>query len=402
MAEVKLIPKLRFQEYSGDWLERKIGQVFNVSAGGDISKNHVSQEKTDIFKYPIYANAAENKGLYAYSDTYKIEPPVITVAGRGVNIGIAHARDHRFYPIVRLLVLKPKTEKDISFFEYRLNRINLFVESTGVPQLTAPQISSYKIRFPELTEQQKIASFLTAVGQRIQLLQDKKAQLETYKKGVMQKIFAQEIRFKIENEAGELVEPPDWEEKKLGELGQTFNGLTGKTKEDFGGGKPFIQYTQVFKNSKINIDEVDYVNLEAAETQNKAHYGDVFFTTSSETPYEVGMSSVLLSKVDELYLNSFCFGFRPNSLQELYPKFSQFLFRSFSVRKKIIPLAQGSTRYNMSKKEFVKLKIVIPSFKEQQKIASFLTSIDAQIEKVGEQVAHTEEFKKGLLQQLFV
>ena len=155
MAEVQLSPELRFQEFSGDWLEKKIGQVFNVSAGGDISKNHVSQEKTDSFKYPIYANAAENKGFYAYSDIYKIEPPVITVAGRGVNIGIAHARDHRFYPIVRLLVLKPKTEKDITFFEYRLNRINLFVESTGVPQLTAPQISGYKIRFPELAEQKK-------------------------------------------------------------------------------------------------------------------------------------------------------------------------------------------------------------------------------------------------------
>jgi type I restriction enzyme S subunit len=187
------VPTLRFPEFTFAWKQKKISDVFFVNAGGDIEKEHVSQLKTNEFKYPIYANAAENKGFYAYSDIYKIEPPVVTVAGRGVNIGIAHARDHKFYPIVRLLVLKPKEEQDIFFFEYRINTLNVFVESTGVPQLTAPQISNYKVTFPDLPEQIKIAKFLTAVDQRINLLQKKKTELERYKAGVMQKIFNQEI-----------------------------------------------------------------------------------------------------------------------------------------------------------------------------------------------------------------
>ncbi|MDR6921089.1 restriction endonuclease S subunit, partial [Chryseobacterium sp. 2987] len=97
----------------------------------------------------------------------------------------------------------------------------------------------------------------------------------------------------------------DWERKKLGEIGETYSGLSGKTKEDFGTGKPYIQYKQVFDNSKIDISRFDYVRINETENQNRVKYGDILFTTSSETPEEIGMSSVLLDEIDELYLNSF-------------------------------------------------------------------------------------------------
>ncbi|MFN8692459.1 MAG: restriction endonuclease subunit S, partial [Cyclobacteriaceae bacterium] len=141
------VPKLRFKEFNEKWGTNFIGDVFEITAGGDIDLNHVSQTKDEKFKYPIYANAEKDKGFYGYSDLFKIQAGAITVAGRGVNMGIAHARDHEFYPIVRLLVLLPKKETNILFFEYGINRLNLFVESTGVPQLTVPQISKYKIVF---------------------------------------------------------------------------------------------------------------------------------------------------------------------------------------------------------------------------------------------------------------
>ncbi|HNX57726.1 MAG TPA: restriction endonuclease subunit S, partial [Spirochaetota bacterium] len=208
------VPKLRFSEFINEWESNLLGNIFDISAGGDISQENVSQVKNEIFKYPIYANAEKDKGLYGYSDIYRIEENVVTVAGRGVNIGIAHARDHKFYPIVRLLVLKPKQLQDIYFFEYEINRLNLFKESTGVPQLTAPQVSSYEVTFPSLPEQQKIAAFLTTVDEKLQSLKKKKALLEQYKKGVMQKIFSQEIRFLDDN--GE--EFPEWEEKTLGDV----------------------------------------------------------------------------------------------------------------------------------------------------------------------------------------
>jgi type I restriction enzyme S subunit len=128
----------------------------------------------------------------------------------------------------------------------------------------------------------------------------------------------------------------------------------------------------------------------------------VFFTTSSETPNEIGTSSVLIEQVEEIYLNSFCFGYRPNLLDELVPEFSQFFFRSHKVRKEIVKLAQGSTRFNMSKLELMKLKFNFPHKDEQIKIAKVLSSIDKSIENIGTQIEQSQKWKQGLLQKMFV
>ena len=214
----------------------------------------------------------------------------------------------------------------------------------------------------------------------------------------MQKLFSQKIRFK-DDEGNEF---EDWEVKTLGELGNTYGGLSGKSKENFGKGKPYIQYKQIFDDSKIDISRFELVEIGENETQNKVQFGDVFFTVSSETPNEIGMSSVLLNEIKELYLNSFCFGFRANSLNELSPYFSKYLFRSEIFRTEIIKLAQGSTRYNMSKIQLLKIEIQLPTLPEQIKIADFLTAIDEKINKVDAQIKQTELWKKGLLQQMFV
>jgi type I restriction enzyme S subunit len=268
-------------------------------------------------------------------------------------------------------------------------------QSTGskMPRADWSFLKNVSIKFPSLPEQQKIASFLTSVDEKLSLLKEKKNKLEQYKKGVMQKIFSQELRFK-DQEGNEY---PEWEEKRLGEIGYTYNGLTGKTKENFGVGKPYIQYKQIFDSSKIDIAKCELVDVSPNESQNKVQYGDVFFTISSETPNEIGTTSVLLIEVDEIYLNSFCFGFRTN----LIPNFSRYLFRNENFRRDIIKLAQGSTRYNMSKIELLKLKIFIPNPNEQTKIAEFLSAIDEKIEVIEKQIQHTEEYKKGLLQGMF-
>ncbi|OAD90193.1 hypothetical protein A7A78_07950 [Aequorivita soesokkakensis] len=184
--------QLRFKQDDGsdfgDWEEKKLGEMFKINAGGDVKQENVSLEKNDKFKYPIYANSEKNKGLYGYSDLYKIDFECVTVTGRGA-LGVAHARTEKFYPIVRLLVLKPKKKSNVVFFENLINQINIFPESTGVPQLTGPQISIYKIRFPSYEEQQKIASFLSALDAKIETVQTQLEKTQQFKKGLLQGMF---------------------------------------------------------------------------------------------------------------------------------------------------------------------------------------------------------------------
>lgn len=375
MVEANMIPELRFPEFNGNWNEKKIGEVFIVSAGGDISKDHVSHVKTDIFKYPIYANAAENKGFYAYSDIYKIIPPVITVAGRGVNIGIAHARNHKFYPIVRLLVLKPKGEKDIQFFEYRLNRINLFVESTGVPQLTAPQISGYKIKFPTLPEQQKIASFFTAVDKRIQLLEKKKAKLEEYKIGVMQKLFSHEIRFKSENGN----DFPDWEEKKLGNLVTITKGKQLNKSELTESGEYPCQNGGIAPSGYTHQYNTEANTITISEGGNSCGYVNFM-----KTRFWCGGHCYALLNIKNSVILDFLFQ---------YLKFNQ---------SDLMRLRVGSGLPNIQKGDITNFKIAVPSKEEQTKISTFLSFIDKSLDSIEQEIEGTTTFKRGLLQKMFV
>ncbi|WP_303028522.1 restriction endonuclease subunit S, partial [Bacteroides acidifaciens] len=192
----------------------------------------------------------------------------------------------------------------------------------------------------------------------------------------------------------------EWKNTSLGEIGKTFNGLTGKSSADFGQGFPYITYKSIFDDSKIDISRVEYVEITDVErkkkTQNEVQYGDVFFTTSSETPDEVGMSSVLLDKIKDCYLNSFCFGYRLNSLSETIPEYMRFYLRSQTIRKKMFVLAQGSTRFNISKSEVMGMSINIPEIEEQRKIANLLTLLDDRIATQNKIIEKLESLIKGI------
>ena len=143
----------------------------------------------------------------------------------------------------------------------------------------------------------------------------------------------------------------DWSTRKLSSLGRTYGGLSGKTKKDFENGKyPYIPFMNVMSNPVIDTNYFDYVNISYTESQNKVQKGDLIFNGSSETPEEVGMCSVLLNHFPELYLNSFCFGFRLHKGENADPLFLTYLLRSNIGRQLIYSSAQGATRYNLSKK----------------------------------------------------
>ena len=167
-----------------------------------------------------------------------------------------------------------------------------------------------------------------------------------------------------------------WEQCKFRDIGQTYTGLSGKTKEDFGHGNArFVTYMNVFTNPVCNPEMTEPIELDSK--QNEVQVGDIFFTTSSETPEEVGMSSVLLEKQGVVYLNSFCFGFRPR--QKICSNYYAYMLRSNVVRRKLTLLAQGISRYNISKKKVMEMSIFQPSQEEQECIGEFFVKLDGLI-----------------------
>lgn len=190
-----------------------------------------------------------------------------------------------------------------------------------------------------------------------------------------------------------------WEQRKLGDVGTTFTGLSGKTKEDFGHGNAgFVTYMNVFSNPIADLTQCEKVEIDSKQAQVKC--GDIFFTTSSETPEEVGMSSIWLGKQPNIYLNSFCFGYRPSISTN--PYYLGFMLRSASVRKKFILLAQGISRYNISKNKAMEIVVSIPSDNEQEKVGTFFKEIDNLITLHQRQLEKLKNIKSALLEKMFV
>ncbi len=190
-----------------------------------------------------------------------------------------------------------------------------------------------------------------------------------------------------------------WEEKLLGAFGRPFNGLSGKTKTDFGHGEGhYVTYLGIFSNAIVNREHCAPIEIDPS--QKAVQKGDVFFTTSSETPDEVGMSAVWLDDVRNTYLNSFCFGFRPNGEND--SEFLAYLFRSRDFRKKMAVLAQGISRYNISKGKAMDISLYLPSSPtEQRRIGKFFRELDALIAAREESLGKLESLKKAMLEKMF-
>lgn len=190
-----------------------------------------------------------------------------------------------------------------------------------------------------------------------------------------------------------------WKTEKLEELGNTFPSLFGKSKKDFGhGNAKYITYMNVFTNPIASISGIEAIEID--KKQNSVKYGDVLFTMSSETPEEVGMSSVWKYHAKNVYLNSFSFGFRPNSEFDL--NFLAFLLRSQGVRRQIVILAQGISRFNISKVKMMGINVTFPTNHfEQQKIGNFFAKLDKLLDLQQQKIDNLELLKKTLLQKLF-
>ena len=276
------------------------------------------------------------------------------------------------------------------------NIINKYLQG-GQGNLSANIVLNLQIQLPGVDEANQITSFFVKLDNLITLHQRKLEHLKLKKKSLLQKLFPKEGEVYPEVRFPGFTEP--WEQRKLGEMGKTFNGLAGKTKEDFGhGAAQYVTYLNVFQNTMSDLSMTEKIEID--KSQNEVQYGDILFTASSETPEEVGMSSVWLGQKPNTYLNSFCFGYRP--MVDIDHHFIGNLLRSSYVRNKMKILAQGISRYNISKNKVMDLEIALPSKEEQKLIGSVLNHIDSQLTLHQRKLEHLQLLKKALLQQLFV
>lgn len=168
--------------------------------------------------------------------------------------------------------------------------------------------------------------------------------------------------------------PDGVEYRKLGDVGTFYGGLTGKSKEDFKEGSSlFVPYTNVYNNAAVDFGNLDTVNVADGERQHEIAYGDVLVTGSSETPDDCGMTSVVMQLPEvQTYLNSFCFGWRPNSLDAFEPGYLKYALRAYGARRQIVKTANGVTRFNISKEAFGRVEIPVPPIEVQREIVRIL------------------------------
>ena len=170
------------------WETVRLSEIFTISAGGDIDRQNSSPTYSTSYPYPVYANALTNNGLYGYANYFKVEGDSITVSGRG-EVGHAIARHCKYVPIVRLLSLVPKYEDDVDFFAYMINATSIYIESTGVPQLTSPQLGAVKVFRPPIWEQKRISSLLLKIDAKIENEERLTFYLEKIRSSMLQQLF---------------------------------------------------------------------------------------------------------------------------------------------------------------------------------------------------------------------
>ncbi|GAA7273410.1 hypothetical protein ID0498_15310 [Helicobacter pylori] len=200
-----------------NWQKVRLGDIFFITAGGDLSKPHYSNTKQSDFNYPIYSNAIEKKGLYGYSSFFIIKNKNITITSRG-TIGVAFFRDYPYVPIGRLLVLQPKISNiDCRFYtEYINSKVKFNTEQTTIPQLTIPKVALCEIPLPPLNEQIAIADILSALDNYLHALRALILKKESVKKALSFELLSQRKRLKGFNQA--------WQRVRLGDICEFGNG----------------------------------------------------------------------------------------------------------------------------------------------------------------------------------
>ena len=387
------VPSLRFPEFKGEWEKKKLGEVATNKSGKYnpeketnsvkcIELEHLAQESAQLLGYIDGKNSGSIKNKFVKGDVLfgKLRPYLKKYLLAPFD-GVCSSE---------IWVLKGKDVS--STFLYRIIQTDKFIDlanqSSGskMPRADWNVVENGIFSFPTLPEQSKIASFLTAVDKKLQALKQKKSLLEQYKKGVMQKLFSQELRFKDENGK----EFPKWEKLRLGNEATFFSGGTPlTTKKIFYDGEiPFI------KSGEINDDKTEqFITQEGLKNSSAkmVEVGDLLYALYGATSGEAGISKINGA------INQAVLCIRSKRFNIIY------LLNFLQLTKSSIvgTYLQGG-QGNLSADIIKNLIIPTPNENEQNKIADFLKAIDSKIISATTQIQQTQQYKKGLLQKMFV
>ena len=396
------VPHLRFPEFHGEWEKCKLGDIATLTKGSGISKDQRSATGTPCILYgELYTTYKSEVINYVVSKTDISDKNLVRSCANDIiipssgetAIDISTARcvlspDVLLGGDLNIIRLK---DGDGRFFSYQLNGVRKhdiakIAQGVSVVHLYGESIKGLTVSFPSNKEQQKISTLLSLIDERIATQSKLIEKLESLIKGLNDSLYAQY--------GGKVL-------TSFAELGTSYSGLSGKSAQDFGSGKPFITYLNVYSNNVINENEFQYVAIKDDEKQNVAEYGDVLFTLSSETPREVGIGSVYLGK-EKVYLNSFCFGIHITNAEIAFPPYLSYYVSSTPFRKFVYPYAQGSTRFNLCKADFEKASIKLPTLENQKRIYSILSHIDNKIITERQMLDLYNSQKQYLLRQMFI
>lgn len=377
------VPPLRFPEFSGEWERKRFRDVCNITTG-----NKNTQDKSDDGIYPFYVRSQ----IVERINSWTFDGEAILTAGDGVGVGkVFHYSTGKIGVHQRVYILsdfKCDGKYLYSYFAgHFYNRVKRMSAKNSVDSVRMEMIADMPISLPSTEEQKKIGHLLALLDERI----------------ATQNKIIEKYESLIQAMCDALIESEQHKVKlSFNDFGEPYSGLLGKSAEDFGEGCPYITYMNVYQNQIIDTANVGLVKINETEQQSVVHYGDILFTLSSETAEEVGMGAVYLGDTYPLYLNSFCFGIHIIDENKIFPPFLAFYVSTKSFRKVVFPLAQGSTRFNLQKNDFMKKVFSFPTVERQRKIYSALKTYSDKL-SVEKSIAKLLcEQKNHLLSQLFI
>lgn len=399
------VPNLRFPEFQGEWEKCKLGDKCDLLCGYAFDGKDIVEQGTYLLMRGInitegiIRHSSELDRYYTGSVNnlakYKLTTGDLVIGMDGSKVGrnsaIVSLTENGSYLVQRVCRIKSCIGNDFILQLVNNHKFHKYVDmvktSSAIPHISLKDIQNFPIAVPSIQkEADKISRLFHLLDERIATQNKIIDRLQTLIKGLNDSLY-------------ELY--GNGITTSFAEFGHSYSGLSGKTANDFGTGKPFITYLNVYSNNIVNENDYQYVRINEGEKQNVVKYGDVLFTLSSETPEEVGVGTVFLGK-DEVYLNSFCFGIHIENEEQVYSPYLSYYVSSTPFRKFTYPFAQGSTRFNLCKADFEKASIKLPLLENQIHIYAILNSIAEKIETEEMMLEKYLNQKQYLLRQMFI